>query len=201
MALPFKLSVLTFLKNKAGQHALLRRLKAPNLGLWSPLGGKLQVEKGESPFACAQREIFEEAALSVTYEDLHLFGYLAEQAYEDQAHWLVFLFDCQRPLNTLPENCNEGELAFFSRSAIDHLHISPTDQSLLWPYYDRYCRGFVAINANCGAGKTPQIEIEKSLPNLLETPHSTPDTPAASKASSKTTPASPATTPRPLPTP
>ena len=168
MPLPLKLSVLTFLKNKAGEHLLLRRLKSPNLGLWSPLGGKLAVEQGESPFACARREIFEEAALSVTYEDLHLFGYLAEQAYEDQAHWLVFLFDCVRTLTTLPENCGEGELAFFPRPAIDHLDIPPTDQSLLWPYYDRHCRGFVALNANCSGGKTPQIEVEKSLPNLLE---------------------------------
>lgn len=42
-ALPFKISVLVFLRDEAGRLLLLQRTKAPNIGCWSPPGGKLEM--------------------------------------------------------------------------------------------------------------------------------------------------------------
>jgi len=45
--LPYKISVLVFLFDKAGKFLLIQRRKAPNLGCWSPIGGKLETSIGE----------------------------------------------------------------------------------------------------------------------------------------------------------
>src|ERR1700716_1648250 len=91
-SLAYKLAVLVFIENAAGKHLLMLRAKAPNLGVWSPIGGKLETAQGESPFECAVRETDEETGLKVAANDLHLFAMIAEKAYEGQAHWLMFLF-------------------------------------------------------------------------------------------------------------
>ena len=59
-ALPFKLSALIFLRDATGRLLMMRRNKAPNLGRWSPVGGKVETARGESPFECAVRETAEE---------------------------------------------------------------------------------------------------------------------------------------------
>src|SRR5262249_15636888 len=45
--LGYKIAVLVFLQNEAGDHLLLHRAKPPNLGAWSPIGGKLETAIGE----------------------------------------------------------------------------------------------------------------------------------------------------------
>ncbi|MDP2138796.1 MAG: NUDIX hydrolase, partial [Candidatus Didemnitutus sp.] len=70
--LPYKISVLVFLENRAGELLLMLRAKQPNLGVWSPICGKLEMATGESPFECAVRETEEEVGLKVRAEDLHL---------------------------------------------------------------------------------------------------------------------------------
>src|SRR5512133_103542 len=97
-SLSYKLAVLVFLENTEGEHLLLLRAKAPNLGIWSPIGGKLETGIGESPFECAVRETQEDTGLEITTADLHLFAMVAEKAYEGQSHWLMFLFRCRRSL-------------------------------------------------------------------------------------------------------
>ncbi|MBT3666860.1 MAG: NUDIX domain-containing protein, partial [Opitutae bacterium] len=71
--LPYKISTLLFLKNTAGEFLLLNRTNPPNKNKWSPIGGKLNMETGESPFECAIRECKEETGLEITNKDLHLF--------------------------------------------------------------------------------------------------------------------------------
>ena len=56
MTLPYKISTLLYCFNQRDEVLLLERRKEPNLGLWSPCGGKLKTETGESPYACACRE-------------------------------------------------------------------------------------------------------------------------------------------------
>lgn len=162
-SIPYKLAVLVFLENKSGDHLLLLRAKPPNLGVWSPIGGKLETATGESPFECAVRETFEETGLRVRTPDLHLFAMIAEKAYEGQAHWLMFLFRCKVPLDALPPAISEGKFAFFSRAAIDALPIPETDRNALWPIYDRYRDGFVALKADCAPGKPITVEVEETL--------------------------------------
>ena len=116
--LPYKIAVLVFLENAAGEHLLLHRAKPPNQGAWSPIGGKLEMATGESPFECAVRETREETGFGIEAADLHLFSVIAEKAYEGQSHWLMFLFRCLRPLPGLPPDISEGRFGFFPRRAV-----------------------------------------------------------------------------------
>jgi 8-oxo-dGTP diphosphatase len=163
-ALPYKISVLVFLENRAGEHLLIHRNKAPNFGNWSPIGGKLEMDAGESPFECAVRETFEETGLRIATADLHLFAMIAEKAYEGESHWLMFLFRCRRQLDALPADIAEGRFAFYSRAAIDRLPIPETDRAALWPIYDHYRDRFVALRADCMPGRPVQVTIEEVTP-------------------------------------
>ena len=162
--LPYKISVLVFLENQGGELLLIHRHKAPNLGNWSPIGGKLEMATGESPFECAVRETFEETGLRITTDDLHLFAMIAERAYEGQSHWLMFLFDCRRRLDALPRHISEGRFAFFTRAAVDDLPIPETDRAALWPIFDRYRDRFVALRADCSPGRPVRAIIEEITP-------------------------------------
>jgi 8-oxo-dGTP diphosphatase len=160
-AFPYKIAVLVFLENSAGEQLLLLRAKPPNLGVWSPIGGKLETATGESPFECAVRETREETGHEITTSDLHLFSMIAEKAYEGESHWLMFLFHCRRPLETVPAEIHEGRFQFFSRSAIDALAIPETDRTALWPTFDRYKDRFVALRADCAPGQPVRVVIEE----------------------------------------
>ena len=75
----FKISCLLFLQDKDSRILLLQRKKPPNLNLWSPPGGKLEMSTGESPFECAKREALEEVGIDLADQDLNLFGYVSEK--------------------------------------------------------------------------------------------------------------------------
>ncbi|MEI6105829.1 MAG: NUDIX hydrolase [Opitutae bacterium] len=158
--LPYKISVLVFVENAAGELLLMLRAKQPNLGIWSPIGGKLEMATGESPFDCAARETHEETGLKITPADLHLFAMIAEKAYQGETHWLMFLFRCKTPIGRLPTDIDEGKFGFFTREQIKTLPIPETDQSALWPIYDKYRDSFVALKADCTRSPI-QITIEQ----------------------------------------
>lgn len=147
--LPYKISVLVFIENAAGEQLLLLRAKQPNLGVWTPIGGKLEMTTGESPFECAVRETFEETGLRVSPEEMHLFAMIAEKAYQGETHWLMFLFRCRKSIAALPPDIAEGKFAFFSREKIKGLPIPETDKAALWPIFDQYRDSFVALKADC----------------------------------------------------
>ncbi len=148
LTLPFKISVLVFIENRTGEQLLLLRAKPPNLGIWTPLGGKLEMAIGESPFECAVRETDEECGLCIDVSDLHLFAMISEKAYGGNAHWLMFLFRCKKPIDALPPPIGEGYFGFFERKKIDSLEIPETDRSTLWPVFDRYHDRFVGLRAD-----------------------------------------------------
>ena len=160
-SLDYKLAVLVFIENAAGEHLLMLRAKAPNLGVWSPIGGKLEMGIGESPFECAARETFEETGFAVKTSDLHLFSIIAEKAYEGQSHWLMFLFRCRRPIPALPADIQEGKFGFFSRETVSGLPIPETDRTALWPVYDRHRDGFVSLRADCAPGSPVRVTLEE----------------------------------------
>lgn len=161
--LPYKISVLVFVENPAGELLLMLRAKQPNLGVWSPIGGKLEMATGESPLECAIRETAEETGHVVRPEDMHLFAMIAEKAYQGETHWLMFLFLCKRPLNSLPPDIHEGKFAFWSRDAIRTLAVPETDAAALWPIYDQYRDRFVALRADCSVSPI-QITVEQITP-------------------------------------
>lgn len=159
--LPYKIAVLVFLENTRGEQLLMLRAKPPNLGVWSPIGGKLETTTGESPYECAVRETFEETGVVATTADFHLFAMIAEKAYENQSHWLMFLFRCRQPLANLPPDISEGRFGFFSRAAINELPIPETDRTALWPIFDRHKDRFVALRADCMPGQPVRVDIEE----------------------------------------
>lgn len=166
--LPFKISVLIFIRDGNGKFLMIRRRKAPNKNCWSPVGGKLEMASGESPFECACREAFEETGLLLVARDLHLFGMVSERSYEGSGHWLMFLFDCLKPIDALPAEIDEGQFGFFSREEIDAAAIPPSDRTLVWPVYDSHRRSFLAYRAQCGNGDAARVEEESMLaPNFL----------------------------------
>jgi len=155
----FKISCLLFIRDQNNRILLLKRRKSPNKGKWSPPGGKLSMEDGESPFQCAIREAKEETGIALRENDLHLFGYVSEKCYENSGHWLMFLFDCKKEIQNLPASLDEGVFEFFEECKIKHLDIPESDHNLIWPYYFKRKDNFWGLRAKWVNGKA-QIKIE-----------------------------------------
>jgi tRNA(Arg) A34 adenosine deaminase TadA/ADP-ribose pyrophosphatase YjhB (NUDIX family) len=148
MALPYKISTLLYCFDDRGRVLLLERAKEPNLGQWSPCGGKLQTSTGESPWACACREASEETGLALQPADLHLTGIVSEHGYEGAAHWLMFLFEVKPRLRELPPPIREGRFAFFAPEDIAALNLPQTDREMIWPLFWRHRGGFFAAHCH-----------------------------------------------------
>ena len=159
--LPYKLSVLLFLRGVTGELLLIKRRKEPNRGLWSGIGGKLEMGLGESPYECAIREASEEVNMDLTESDLHLFCMIAEKNYEARTHWLMFLFDCKKAIADLPPPIEEGEFEFHHPDTIYDLEIPEADRRALWPIYFKHRHGFVALRADCHPGSTLHTVVEE----------------------------------------
>src|SRR2546430_15958236 len=78
MGLPHKISTLLYCFNAHDEVLLMHRAQEPNLGLWSPPGGKLHFDEGESPHACACREAAEEVGFQISPNEAHLTGIISE---------------------------------------------------------------------------------------------------------------------------
>jgi 8-oxo-dGTP diphosphatase len=164
--LPYKISVLVFIRDERGHLLLMHRRKNPNKGLWSCPGGKLEMDIGESPFECAIRETREECGMDIQTSDLHLFCIIAEKNYEARNHWLMFLFDCHRLAKEVPHEFSEGAFAFHAPEAIEALPLPDTDRDALWPVYFKHREGFVMLRADCTPGRKPLITVEETLPKF-----------------------------------
>lgn len=136
--LPYKIACLCDLRDARGRVLLLRRLKAPNMGLCSPIGGKLDMESGESPAQCARREIQEEAGIDVPMERIHLAGLISEAAFEGRGHWLLFYYRVLGPVSVPAQTIREGALEWHEPGAIDGLPLPETDRRIIWPIIRRH---------------------------------------------------------------
>ena len=176
--LPYRIACLCDLRDERGRVLLLRRAKNPNLGLCSPIGGKLDVGTGESPAQCAQREIKEEANIDVAIEHLHLMGLVSEQAYEGETHWLMFIYRVTVPVSVEPIEIDEGKLDWYEPDEIDALPLAETDRRIIWPLIranehalskgeadgPRGSHGFFAVHIDCqGDEMTWRVEQSTSL--------------------------------------
>jgi 8-oxo-dGTP diphosphatase len=162
--LPHKIATLLYCFNAADEVLLLERAQEPNLGLWSPCGGKLKTGLGESPHACACREAGEEMGVQLTPTDLHLTGLVSEHGYQGQSHWLMFLFEVTRPLAATPAPHPEGRFQFFHRSALARLAIPVTDRDQIWPLFWRHRGGFFAAHCRCHPTGGHTWTLEESRP-------------------------------------
>lgn len=163
--LPYKLACLCDLRDARGRVLLIRRKKSPNLGLCSPIGGKLDMHTGESPAQCAQREILEEAGIHVPLDRLHLGGLIAETAFEGEGHWLLFYYRVLGPVEVEERDMREGRLEWFEHDAIADLPLPETDRQVIWPLIranegpaalggDPHARpGFFVVHIDCRDGR------------------------------------------------
>ncbi len=170
MALPYRISTLLYCFNERDEVLLLERRKEPNLGLWSPCGGKLKMEIGESPYACACREAEEEIGLRISPADLHLTGVVSEHGYLGQSHWLMFLFEVKKKLAKLPPPHNEGRFEFFSADALNKLSLPQTDREQIWPLFWRHRGLFFAAHCHCHADGRNDWTLEESSKIKVQRP-------------------------------
>ncbi len=164
MPLPYKIATLLYGFNDQGKVLLLERAQEPNRGLWSPPGGKLKPDTGESPYACASREAHEELAIELQPGDLHLTGLISEHGYAGQAHWLMFLFEIKPQLNAMPSPISEGRFEFFAADELAGLRLPQTDREQIWPLFWQHRGGFFAAHCHCHPDGRNDWTHEQSSP-------------------------------------
>jgi len=168
MALPYKVATLLYCFNERDDVLLLERTREPNRGFWSPCGGKLKMDIGESPYACACREAGEELGIEIRATDLHLNGLVSEHGYQGQTHWLMFLFEVKTRLKSLPKAHSEGRFQFFTRAALDGLKLPQTDREQIWPWFWQYRGGFFAAHCHCHPDGRNDWMLEESTVSSLQ---------------------------------
>ncbi len=160
--LPYQVATLLYCFNNRDDVLLLERAQEPNLGLWSPCGGKLHTGDGESPYACACREAHEELGLEISTSELHLTGLVSEHGYLGRSHWLMFLFEVKRKLAKTPPPHREGRFQFFARDAVSKLQLPQTDRERLWPWFWQHRGGFFAAHCHCRSIDVNEWTLEES---------------------------------------
>jgi 8-oxo-dGTP diphosphatase len=161
-SLPYRISTLLYCFNQRDEVLLLERAREPNRGLWSPCGGKLRQQVGESPYACACREAGEELGLRLRPTDLHLTGLVSEHGYQGQAHWLMFLFEIRLRLKRLPAPIGEGRFEFFTPARLVRVPLPQTDRERIWPLFWQHRGGFFAAHCHCRADGRNEWTLEQS---------------------------------------
>ena len=152
--LPYRIAVLCYLYDENGRVLLLHRRKRPNAGMYSPIGGKLDIRTGEGPHGCARREIAEETGVELDDELIRLTGVVSETAYQHETHWLIFLFEVTRPVH--PDELahvefDEGTLEWVDADAVNDLNIPATDRTVMWPLVREHRGGFFMVHIDCRA--------------------------------------------------
>lgn len=166
--LPYKIATLVDLRDRDNQVLLLKRKKAPNLGLHSPIGGKLDMVSGESPAMCAQRETLEEVGLDLPIERFALLGIISETAYESKAHWLIFYYQVQGAVELAPTETADGWLDWHREEDLDKLALPATDRKIIWPLVRKHeplpagvpsgprKAGFFSVHIDCTSARASE---------------------------------------------
>jgi 8-oxo-dGTP diphosphatase len=152
--LPYRVAVLCYLYDHEGRLLLLHRDQQPNIGRYSPVGGKVEVASGEGPHECAVREVREETGITLDHDDLRLTGIVSERAYQDEAHWLLFLFEAVTPLaaDALKwTRFKEGTLEWKRIEEVADLPIPRTDREVMWPLVQAHRGGFFVVHIDWSA--------------------------------------------------
>lgn len=164
MSLPYRIATLLYCFNERDEILLLERAHEPNLGMWSPCGGKLRTAIGESPYACACREAREEMGLQLEPGDLRLTGLVSEHGYLGQSHWLMFLFEVKKRLTVPPPPHREGRFRFFRREELAGIPLPKTDIESIWPWFWQHRGGYFAAHCHCYPDGRNEWVLEESRP-------------------------------------
>ncbi len=130
-----KLATLCYVQHH-GQTLMLHRVKKENdmhQGKWNGLGGK--VEPGESPEACAVREVYEESGLRCGRPRLR--GFITFPAFDQIDDWYTFLYTFDEFEGTLIDSA-EGILQWIDDDKLLDLNLWPGDRVFVpWIFEDR----------------------------------------------------------------
>jgi len=106
---------------------LLKRNKAPNIGRYVPVGGKIGPH--ERPLEAARRETWEEAGIELKPAQIRYAGVLSESSPTDY-NWICFIYQAEVSYFT-PPPCDEGTLEWVELQDVPKLPTPPTD----WQIY------------------------------------------------------------------
>lgn len=112
-----------------GEVLMLERAKEPNRGLWVAPGGK--VSPGESPAACALRELREETGLVAAHAELR--GLMTEVSPRDDYQWLLFVYRVRDAVGPLVTEPGIGVLRWFPLDEVPGLALPPAD-AIFYPH-------------------------------------------------------------------
>jgi 8-oxo-dGTP diphosphatase len=115
-----RVAVLCILQHQQ-QYLLLERLKAPNAGMYTPVGGK--IDPFETPDQAAIREVFEETGLTVN--EVHFCGILTETS-PTNYNWVSYVFKAAIHWQPAPA-CNEGTLHWVHETHVANIPTPTTD--------------------------------------------------------------------------
>ena len=77
---------------------------------------------------------------------------LAETAYEDKTHWLLFLFEVKRPIlhsEITDMEIDEGVLEWAHVDDVENKDIPETDRQIIWNLVKQHRGGFFAVHIDC----------------------------------------------------
>jgi 8-oxo-dGTP diphosphatase len=113
-------AVLSILKS-GNKLLLLKRLKEPNKGKYTPVGGK--IDPYESPVHTAIRETYEETGIRIS--DPQYCGVMVETS-PTKYNWICFVYLSEIEYIDPPE-CNEGTLEWIGFSDLKSIPAPATD--------------------------------------------------------------------------
>jgi 8-oxo-dGTP diphosphatase len=128
-----KLATLIYVRQD-GKTLMVHRNKKPgdmHAGKWNGLGGKL--EAGETPEACAVREVLEESGLTIRHPEWR--GLLTFPDFAQGEDWYAFVYVARDFSGSLIDS-PEGRLAWVPDATIASLPLWPGDRIFL-PWLDQ----------------------------------------------------------------
>lgn len=128
-----KLATLCYVK-KGDQTLMLHRVKKKgdmHAGKWNGLGGK--VERGETPEACAIREVHEESGLKVS--EPRFKGFITFPQFDGKNDWYVFVFRFDKFSGDLIES-PEGDLKWITSTEMSEISLWEGDK-IFMPWLDQ----------------------------------------------------------------
>ena len=179
--LPYKIATLVYIFDERGNTLLLHRKKAPNQGLYSPIGGKLEQGIGESPYQCAMREVQEEIGLALKYSDIRLCGLVAEKAYEGATHWLMFCFEVTRAITLTELEIPEGTLEWVPIAEVAQRPIPESDRKAIWPLMLQHSSQILKFSGTAAIPEVFSLYLDCSTPGDMRViqEHTAPSAPSS----------------------
>jgi 8-oxo-dGTP diphosphatase len=118
-----KVATMVILQHK-DRYLLLKRAKAPNAGMYLPVGGK--IEPFEDPKSCAIRETKEETGIKISNP---LFCGILTESSPTKYNWISYIYKAEIEDQPAP-NCDEGELEWIEEKDLAELPTPPTDMCI-----------------------------------------------------------------------